>query len=139
MKTTKKLNVSHQVPIEVRFFDLDINNHVNNSVYLTYMENARTSVLQEDFLRYKKAGILFVVAEVNCKYRKAIFLNDPVSCKLSFELSGRAQFIIHYTFLNPTNEQVYALGHTKLAMINEQSQRPIAIPEELIQKFMDRH
>ena len=43
--------------ITVRYFDIDANNHVNNSVYFTYMEEARTHLLLEQFLKWDKEGL----------------------------------------------------------------------------------
>lgn len=129
--------MNKQIDIQVRFFDIDTNNHVNNAVYLTYMENARTELLMDDFLDYQSNGILFVVAEVNCKYKKPIRLNDKVTCHLAFELTGALHFTITYLFKNPEG-MLYAEGKTKMAMINEQTNRPIRIPEALIEKHIDR-
>jgi len=60
----------HSYDINIRFFDLDANNHVNNSVYFTYMEEARTKLLLEQFLKLQEEGIYFVVNEANCKYKR---------------------------------------------------------------------
>lgn len=122
------------IEINVRFFDIDMNNHVNNSVYFTYMENARTELLMEDFLAYKQQGILFVVAEASCKYKKPIRLNDKVVAELHFEFSGALHFNVIYYFKN-SDGLLYAEGITKLAMINEKNNRPIPIPQALIGKY----
>ncbi len=127
--------MNYQIDIPIRFFDIDMNNHVNNAVYLTYMENARTDLLMEDFLAYMNNGILFVVAEANCKYKRPIRLNDKVTCHLQFELTGALHFTLTYLFKNPEG-MLFAEGKTKMAMINEQSNRPIVIPEELINKYL---
>ena len=122
------------IEIEVRFFDIDMNNHVNNSVYFTYMENARTELLMEDFLAYKEHGILFVVAEASCKYKKPIRLNDNVIAELHFDFSGALHFNVVYYFRNE-HGLMYAEGITKLAMIDEKTNRPIRIPQALINKY----
>jgi len=123
------------IEIAVRFFDIDMNNHVNNSVYFTYMENARTELLMDDFLAYKEQGILFVVAEASCKYKKPIRLNDKVIAELHFEHGGALHFTITYYFKNAEGI-LYAEGITKMAMIDEKRNRPIAIPIALIDKYM---
>lgn len=127
--------MNYQIDIPVRFFDIDMNNHVNNAVYLTYMENARTDLLMHDFLSYQKQGILFVVAEANCKYKRPIRLNDKVKCHLSFELTGALHFTLSYLFKNEEGV-LYAEGKTKMAMINESTNRPIKIPQELVDSYV---
>lgn len=122
--------------IEVRFFDIDMNNHVNNSVYFTYMENARTELLMDEFLRCKSQGITFVVTESSCKYYHPIHLGDKVICELSFELTRPAQFVVNYTFKNTVNSRIYAEGKTLLAMIDEARNRPILIPQTFIINYI---
>jgi len=39
--------VKHEVRIRVRFSDTDMNGHVNNAVYMTYMEEARIQFLED--------------------------------------------------------------------------------------------
>ena len=51
----------YKLPVPIRFFDVDMNHHVNNSVYFTYMENVRTEVFMQEFLTYQQKGIQFVV------------------------------------------------------------------------------
>ena len=125
---------SYTIPIHIRFFDIDLNNHVNNAVYFTYMETARTELFMDDFVEYHNQGITFVVAEASCKYRRPIRLHDTVTCELQLELTGLLHFTITYLFKDAVTDVVYAEGTTKMVMLDEQTNRPIKIPEEFLQK-----
>ena len=63
--------------IQVRFSDLDIMGHVNNSVYLSYFEYARVhyfgQLLGTDW-NWKTDGVLLVRNEV--EYLRPVLLND---------------------------------------------------------------
>ena len=71
----------HETRIKVRSYELDFFQHVNNAVYLNYIEQARVELLQnagftlDDFLSQK---ILPVVVNVNINYRRASHLNDEL-------------------------------------------------------------
>jgi acyl-CoA thioester hydrolase len=70
--------------IEIRWRDLDSSGHVNNAVYLTYLEEARTGWL-EDVLGDPEAVYAFVLARVAIDYRRELGLGDEVvtaSCRL---------------------------------------------------------
>jgi YbgC/YbaW family acyl-CoA thioester hydrolase len=82
-------------PVHIRFFDIDLNQHVNNAVYFTYMENARTELFMDDFIEYLNRGITFVVAEAFCKYRRPIRLQDKVICELQLDLTGSLHLPLH--------------------------------------------
>ncbi len=120
--------------IEVRFFDIDVNNHVNNSVYFTYMENARAGLLLEDYLKWKEQSVNFVVAEACCKYRRPIQFTDEVEVELIFDFSKNVSFEIKYLFKNP-DDVIYAEGHTIMACVDLESNRPVRIPKELREKY----
>lgn len=123
-------------PINIRFFDIDMNQHVNNSVYFTYMENARTELLMDEFTRCKAQGFTFVIAETSCKYIKPIRLQDKVVCEMIFELTRPVQFKVIYTFKNKITGETYAIGDTLVVMINEAKNRPVALPQEFIDKYI---
>src|SRR5210317_1202012 len=113
-------NLKYDIP--VRYFDIDANHHVNNSVYFTYMEEARTHLLMEPFLEVSKKGINFVVTETNCKYKRPITLLDKVSVKLSVVNIKGVSFEISYEFVDPAG-QLYAEGYTRMACVEKETQK----------------
>ena len=124
----------YTIPVHIRFFDIDLNHHVNNAVYFTYMETARTELFMDDFVEYHNRGIIFVVSEAFCKYRRPIQLHDRLICELQLELTGMLHFTITYLFKDAETDVLYAEGTTKMVMLDEQTNRPIRIPEEFLQK-----
>jgi acyl-CoA thioester hydrolase len=123
-------------PINIRFFDIDMNQHVNNSVYFTYMENARTELLLDEFIRSKAQGFTFVITETSCKYLKPMRLQDNVVCEMIFELTRAVQFKVIYTFKNEITGETYAIGDTLVVMINEGKNRPVPLPQDFIDKYI---
>jgi acyl-CoA thioester hydrolase len=63
-------------PIEVRFRDIDAFHHVNNAVYLTYLEQARVMYLRGIDLFDPSHTMILARNEVD--YRKAVFLGDQL-------------------------------------------------------------
>ena len=61
--------------IEIRWRDLDSSRHVNNAVYLTYLEEVRTGWL-ERVLGNPEAVAEFVLARVAIDYRRELTLAD---------------------------------------------------------------
>jgi len=119
----------------VRLFDLDINNHVNNSVYFTYMEEARTKLLFDQYLQCKENGIHFVVAEATCKYKMPIKIEDEVIIEIDIQKIRGASFEIIYTFKNLKGD-IFAVGKTQMACFDDKAQRPVRIPEDIIKTIV---
>jgi acyl-CoA thioester hydrolase len=61
--------------IEIRWRDLDSSRHVNNAVYLTYLEEVRTGWL-EHVLGSPETVSEFVLARVAIDYRRELTLAD---------------------------------------------------------------
>ncbi|SIS83417.1 acyl-CoA thioesterase [Alicyclobacillus vulcanalis] len=57
----------HETPIHIRYSDTDLNGHVNNAVYATYMEEARIAFLQEVFPGQR---LPLVAASIHLDFRR---------------------------------------------------------------------
>jgi acyl-CoA thioester hydrolase len=83
----------HQVtPIDVRFRDLDMFGHVNNTVILTYAETARIHYLVNLDIRPQQANwqdVAFILAHISCDFRKPIFYGQQVEVGTRITKIGR--------------------------------------------------
>lgn len=73
----------HEVTIRIRWRDMDAYGHVNNAVYLTYLEECRDAWSQE---LLGPAGGDFVLAHVGVDYRRQLTQADlevVVRCRLA--------------------------------------------------------
>lgn len=86
----------HQVtPIDVRFRDLDMFGHVNNTVILTYAETARVHYLINLDIRPEQANwqdVAFILAHISCDFRKPIFYGQQVEIGSRITKIGRTSF-----------------------------------------------
>ena len=64
--------------IEIRWADLDSSRHVNNAVYLTYLEQVRTAWL-EQMLGSREVVDEFVLARVEIDFRRELTLDDEAA------------------------------------------------------------
>ena len=75
----------HQKRIEIRWRDLDAYDHVNNAVYLTYLEEARDEWLERTLGR-EEAAWGYVLARVAIDFRRELRQEDDevvASCALA--------------------------------------------------------
>ena len=64
--------------MEVIFRDIDSMGHVNNAVYLTYIETARIKYFDEIKLHASLNDIDMIVAQATCNYKLPAFLGDTL-------------------------------------------------------------
>jgi acyl-CoA thioester hydrolase len=69
---------STEVRVEIRWADLDSSRHVNNALYLTYLEQVRTAWL-EQVLGSRSAVEDFVLARVEIDFKRELTLEDAAA------------------------------------------------------------
>ncbi len=126
---------NYRFPVTIRYSDIDMNRHVNNAVYFTYMENARTELLRNELLDYQEKGILFIISEASCKYIRPILLTDSIICEIKFELLTPLRIGVTYSFRDSGSDMLHAEGKTTLVMVDEASGKAVKIPGELMDRL----
>jgi acyl-CoA thioester hydrolase len=113
--------------IQVRFADLDVMGHVNNSVYLSYFEMTRVHYFKELVganWDWRKEGVLLVRNEID--YVKPILLNDVPQIHMTLEKIGEKSISLLYEI--KINEEVYTKGRSVLVCFNADEGKTIPVP-----------
>lgn len=114
--------------IEVRFADLDAYGHVNNAVFFTYLETARTKLFLGPFREFLDGGLLFLVARAECDYRQPIELREKVTVTLHPTRVGRSSFELAYT-LHDGSGTAYAEAKTVMVCFDRKLGRTVPVPD----------
>ena len=123
------------VPIELRFADLDAYGHVNNAVYFTFLETARTKLFHDKFIEFMDQSLLFLVVKAECEYKLPIDLKDKVIVTLEMVRIVNSIFDIDYELHNG-NGKVFAHAKTVMVCYDGQAQKPVRIPESFKQLLL---
>jgi acyl-CoA thioester hydrolase len=116
--------------LEVRFRDCDGLAHVNNAVYLTYLEQARFAFWQ----RLTGVGGIprsFIVARVECDYRAQATAGDRLVVRLRVMAVGKSSFTFEYEIVNARTRVVVATARTVQVMYDYQAARSIPVPDDI--------
>lgn len=115
--------------IRVRFRDVDAMQHVNNAVYFTWMESART----EYYLRARGVRdvneVDIIVARATCEYRRGVRLGEDVVVRVWPSRVGTTSFDLSYELR--VLDEVVALGHTVQVSYDYDKRAKKRIPESL--------
>jgi acyl-CoA thioester hydrolase len=118
-------------PIQVRWRDLDAFSHVNNAVFVTYLEVARAELWKDRFGGTEAGDIPFVIARVEMDYRRPIGLYEQVEVGLRVcEVAG-ASFELEYRI--EADGALAAQARTVQVCIRPESGRPVRVPDQLRQ------
>ncbi|HEX2310920.1 MAG TPA: thioesterase family protein [Vicinamibacterales bacterium] len=116
--------------LEVRFRDCDGLGHVNNAVYLTYLEQARFAFWQ------RLTGVSgiprsFILARVECDYRVQATAGDRLVVRLRVTAVGKSSFTFEYEIVNARTREVVATARTVQVMYDYQAGRSIPVPDDI--------
>jgi acyl-CoA thioester hydrolase len=124
-------------PLEVAFGDLDAFGHVNNAVYLTYLENARIGYMREVLGIESLEDLLVIVANVNIDFRSRASLGEVLEIGARVSRIGSKSFDLDHEVRGPDGRLV-AAASTTLVTFDYRGDTTMSVPElwrERIESF----
>jgi acyl-CoA thioester hydrolase len=116
--------------IQVRFSDLDVLGHVNNTIYLSYFEMARVHYFKEllgEGWDWNKFGIVLAKNEV--EYFKSVLLNHEPLITIYTEHIGSKSFTLGYEL--HVNNVLFAKGQSIQVCFDASIQQSILVPDQM--------
>lgn len=127
-----------RMPIELRWRDLDAFNHVNNSNFMTYLEEARIrwfESLGEEWLTDRIAPLL---AAVQMNYRVPIPYPARVAVELFIDRVGTTSVTIGHRIGSEDGSVLHADGHVVMVWVERATGRPTPLPDA-VRKVASAH
>ena len=119
-----------RVPLSVRWRDLDAFNHVNNSKFLSYLEEARLRWMVTLPGHGMDEHVAPVVAAAHLNYRRPIEWPNELDIELFVERLGNTSLSIGHRIVGATDTSaVYCDGNVVLVWIHRETGQPAALPE----------
>lgn len=118
-----------RMPVAVRWRDLDAFNHVNNSTFLTYLEEARIRWFESFPGEWVNAQFAPLLAAVQMNYRLPIPYPSDVVVELSADRVGNSSVTVGHRIVSADGTALYGDGHVVMVWIDRTSGRPIPLPE----------
>lgn len=121
--------------IQARWSDLDPLGHVNNAIFVTYFEIARSSYMLNASPRWNWKEDMFLIGNVNINYLKelTLYTTNPI-VSVRTKKMGTKSFVLEYrltsTNLNGDNI-VHAVGETIQIMFDMKNKKTIEIQDWL--------
>ena len=118
----------YTVDIDVRFRDIDALGHVNNAVYATYIEQARTRYFR-DVLDMDISKSSSVLASLSIDFRRPIELTDD-DVTVTVELAELGRSSATMTHEVRVGDAVAAEAEATLVSLDPETGEPAPMPDE---------
>lgn len=120
----------HELPIQLRFNDVDTFGHVNNSIYFSFYDLAKTdyfsSVLPEG-MNWKETAL--VIANINADFISPIFFNENIVVKTTTTHIGNKSIKLTQLAVNIITNEIKCVCQTVMVGFNLKTQESAEIPQ----------
>jgi acyl-CoA thioester hydrolase len=122
-----------QFEIEVAPKDVDRNGHVNNVVYIQWMQDAAIAHARASGCTKasESVGATWVVRTHHIEYLQPLFASDKVTVLTWPANFQRVRSVRKYKFVRAKEGAVVARAETDWVFVNAKTGRPQSIPEEV--------
>jgi len=117
----------------VAFSDIDMAEHVNNAVYLSYVEDAATQVSAHfgwSIDRMRAQGFAVIVQRHRLEYLQPALLGDEIEISTWVSNVKRASATRHFMLNRVSDGQLLTRVNTSVVWINLQTGQPSRIPDQ---------
>ena len=123
--------------IKVRFRDIDMMGHVNNSVYLTYLEEARRHYFLNALKALPSMDSSFIVAGITINYRSPAHLGEELEVRLGVRELRTSSFVFEFRIVEPSSERIVSDGRVVQVTYDYGSGTKTEIPETYRKAFCE--
>jgi acyl-CoA thioester hydrolase len=118
-------------PIVPRFRDTDAMGHINNAVYITYLEVARQAYWAHLIGRDDYRSVPFILAHVTCDFRSEALVHEVLEVGLRCEWVGTKSFAFVYEIRAQADGRVVAEARTVQVCYDYTAKRSMPMPDTL--------
>lgn len=124
------------LPVQIRFSDIDMLGHLNNNVYLTFMDLAKI----EYFCAVNGAPVsvhdlCMVVVNVNCDFVSPTFLGDSIEVWTRTTHIGERSVRLEQRLVDRNTGETKCVVRTVMAGFDPKTMTGIPIPERWVGKI----
>jgi len=117
--------------VQLRFSDMDALGHVNNAVYLTYLESARIAWWLEITGRSGLDGLDMILARAEIDYRSPLRWGERLEVGVRCASLGRTSFSLELAAVEPDAGRLVAQARKVCVLFDYAAGRKRPLPETL--------
>nr|WP_249816168.1 thioesterase family protein [Bradyrhizobium sp. 138] len=117
----------------VRFGDLDPNQHVNNAVYATYFETGRVTLMKSPEYGLTPPGLAWIMVRLDIHFRAELHWPGTIELGLGVVKLGRTSVTFEQVVFS--EGRCVASAQAIAVMIDEASRRPTPLTDEVIRNL----
>jgi acyl-CoA thioester hydrolase len=114
-----------------RFRDTDAMGHINNAVYITYLEVARQVYWARLDQHSDYRRVPFILANVTCDFRSEALVNEVLMLGIRLDWIGTRSFAFVYEIWEKNSERTVIEASTVQVCYDYQAKQTLVMPDPL--------
>jgi acyl-CoA thioester hydrolase len=123
----------HRLTDNVRFADLDPNQHVNNAVYATYFETGRVTLIKDRNFGLMPPGLGWMLVRLDIHFRAELRWPGTIELGLGVAKLGRTSATFDQTVFS--EGRCVASAQAVTVLVDETTRKSTPLTEEIIANF----
>lgn len=120
----------HRLPVQLRFNDVDMFGHVNNTVYLQFFDLGKLRYFEEVLCAdFDKSGLAVVVVNINCDFFEPSFLNEKLEVITRTVHIGEKSITLEQRIINRNTGAIKCMCNTVMAGFDPKTLQSTPIPD----------
>ena len=131
--------LTHERSFRVRNYECDPYGHLNNTVYLRYMQETAydaSAALGFDQEKYAELGHTWIARDTEIEYIEPVRYGDAITIRTWVEDFRRVRSRRAYEFYSDGSNDLVARAHTDWVYIERESGAPAAVPADMVRAFL---
>lgn len=128
-----------RVDIPVQWGEQDGFGHINNAVFIRWLEASRIRLIHLLDVELKAQGVGPILASVTCNYRRQVKFPDTITSAARVTKMGRSSLQVEHAVWSHAQDAVAAEGDSTVVLFNYELQKSSRIPEDLRRKIVSMH
>ena len=117
----------------VRFADLDPNQHVNNAVYATYFETGRVTLMKDRSLGLVPEGLAWIMVRLDIHFRAELRWPGQIELGLGVTKLGRTSVTFEQVVFS--EGRCVASAQSVTVLIDDLTRKPTPLTDGVIRNF----
>ena len=134
IKTMPRLeDFPYRLTDNVRFADLDPNQHVNNAVYATYFETGRVTLMKDPAFGLVPDGLAWIMVRLDIHFRAELTWPNAIEMGLGVSRFGRTSVTFDQVVF--CEGRCVASSQSVSVLIDDVTRRPVPLTDAVRQNF----
>ena len=120
----------HHIPVQIRFNDVDLFGHLNNSVYVEFFDMGKLLYFKQ-FMggHFEKQASVPVVATINCTFCTPTYIDDRLEVYTAVASIGEKSLVLEQRIID-SYKNVKCIATTHMVNVDAKTGRPVPVTDE---------